>query len=164
MTFSKLLAPFMPFVSDAIYLNLNPAKTSVHLADWPKFDPKLIDKKLNKEMNLMRSVVTLGHALRDKSNLKVRQPLSKLILVLPAGIKKTMIESYRDVILEEINAKELAFEKDGRLATPVLTVDARKIGPRFGADTQTIIVASKQGDYAIQHDGTVKIPVQKLSV
>ncbi|KKU78648.1 MAG: Isoleucine-tRNA ligase [Candidatus Peregrinibacteria bacterium GW2011_GWA2_47_7] len=159
VTLSKLLAPFMPSVTETIFKNLT-RQESVHMQEWPAADLSFIEKNLNKEIRTVRTIVSLALRIRGKKNIKVRQPLSKLILVLPAGIKKTMIESYRDVILEEINAKELAFEKDGRLATPVLTVDARKIGPRFGADTQTIIVASKQGDYAIQHDGTVKIPAK----
>ncbi len=159
VTLAKLLAPFMPSIAETIYKNLT-GQESVHMQDWPAADTTRIEKNLNEEMRTIRTIVSLALRIRAKKNIKVRQPLSKLILVLPAGITQSMIESYREVLLEEINAKELAFEKEGRLATPVLTVDPRKIGPRFGQDTQKIIIASKKGDYAIQPDGRVTIPAK----
>ncbi len=156
-TFSLLLAPFMPYTADAIYKNLT-GKTSVHLEDWPKPNPKLIKKSLHEEIHTVRTIVSLALKLRAKKNIKVRQPLAKVLIALPDKIPQKLVESYRDVILEELNVKEIQFETEGAMATLTVTVDARKIGPKFGGKTQEIIVLSKKGDFALQTDGSVHLP------
>ena len=79
---SKLLAPSMPFIADEMYrnlvVNLDPqAPKSVHLADWPEFDAELLNDELVADMNLVMKLVSLGHAARNKSQIKVRQPLQE---------------------------------------------------------------------------------------
>src|SRR6185503_15129835 len=81
VTVAKLLAPAMPFVSDALYRNLvasvdATAPDSVHLAEWPAADEKLIDQTLLDEMRLVMRLVKLGHAARNSAQVKVRQPLA----------------------------------------------------------------------------------------
>ena len=78
---SKLIAPFTPFIAEEIYLNLTGKRESVHLANYPKANPKLINQKLNQEMDQVLVIVNLGRAVRNKINLKIRQPLSELIIV-----------------------------------------------------------------------------------
>ncbi len=75
VNFSIILSPFVPFISEEIYTNLTD-KESVHLATWPEPDPKLIDEKLEGQMNLARQVVEVGHSLRKDQKLKLRQPVS----------------------------------------------------------------------------------------
>ncbi|MBI4995215.1 class I tRNA ligase family protein [Candidatus Peregrinibacteria bacterium] len=159
VTLSKLIAPFMPATADAIYKNLTGEK-SVHLIDWPKIDQKSIKTGLNEEIHVVRTIVSLALKLRSKKNIKVRQPLAKLLLALPKRINKKSVETYKDVILEELNVKEMIFEEEGRIATHSVTVDSRKIGPRFGADTQKIIALAKENNYSIQPDGTVNFPAK----
>lgn len=155
--FSLLLAPFMPSIADAIFKNLT-GKTSVHLEDWPKANPKLIRSKLNEEFRTIRTIVSLALRIRAKKNIKVRQPLANLMLALPKHIHQSLIGQYRDVILEELNVKNISFESEGRIATPTITVDSRKVGPRFGGETQKIIGLSRTGDYSIKADGSVHFP------
>jgi isoleucyl-tRNA synthetase len=155
--FCVLLAPFMPATADAIFKNLT-GKESVHLEPWPKVNKKLVKKELNEEFRTVRTIVSLALRVRAKKNIKVRQPLAKLLLALPDNISRKLVESYADVILEELNVKEIQFESEGALATYSISVDPRKIGPRFGAETQQILVLSKKGDFAIQADGSVNLP------
>lgn len=157
LTVSKLIAPFMPFTADAIYKNLT-NEQSVHLTDWPNSDKKLINPKLNEEIHSIRTIVSLALKLRAKNNIKVRQPLALLHIALPRRILQKTVENYRDVILEELNVKDMKFEKEGKIATLSVTPDARKIGPRFGPNTQLIINACKKGDFTLNADGSVAIP------
>jgi len=102
LTLSKLCAPFIPFLSETIYRNLGLG--SVHLEDWPKFEKKFINRKLEEQMDLVRRICALGLKLRAKAGIKVRQPLSKL------KIKEQKPEADKELlnlIKEELNVKEV---------------------------------------------------------
>ncbi|MBP9718523.1 class I tRNA ligase family protein [Candidatus Gracilibacteria bacterium] len=157
VTVSKLIAPFMPFIADSLYKNLT-GETSVHLTDWPEFDKKAINEPLNKEIAYVRTIVSLALRLRSKQLIKVRQPLQRLSIALPRSIPRNVIESHQDVILEEINVKELFFASEGELGEMTISPDARKIGPRFGKTTQEIIQACKAGNCRVEPDGSVVVP------
>ncbi|MFA6521262.1 MAG: isoleucine--tRNA ligase [Candidatus Gracilibacteria bacterium] len=157
VTFTKLLAPFMPFVADTIYKNLT-GEVSVHLTDWPTLNKKLIKQELNREIRAVRTIVSLALKLRSKNNIKVRQPLATLLLALPKEVPQKLVEAYRDVILEELNVKDIQFEKEGKIATICITADSRKIGPKFGPQTQKIIELTKKGDFRIESDGSIVLP------
>lgn len=157
VTVCKLLAPFMPFVSDSIFKNLT-GKESVHLESWPTASKKDISTELNTEIHTVRDIVSLALRLRSRKNIKVRQPLSKLVVALPKNIASSMVESYRDVILEELNVKNMTFAKGGTIAVPLIVPDPRKLGPRFGKETQDIINLCKAGNCVVLDDGTVHIP------
>lgn len=110
LTVSKLLAPSMPFIADAIYRNLalsfDPtAPESVHLADWPEYDPQLIDELLNHEMRLVKHLVSLGHNARQHAQLKVRQPLAEAAFWAGSSTEIGLIARYADLIAEELNVK-----------------------------------------------------------
>lgn len=154
---SMLLAPFMPATADSIFKNLT-GKESVHFEDWPQARLKLINQSLNEEVELVRTIVSLTLKLRAKNNLKVRQPLATLKLALPQKASRRIVEEYKEVILEELNVKEISFEDESSIATFSITVDSRKIGPRFGKETQEIIRLSKASDYSIQKNGSVHFP------
>ncbi len=110
VTLSKLLAPFTPFISEEIYQNLvysvdRKAPDSVHLCDYPKADKKLIDNKLNQQMDSVRKVVEVALAERAEAGIKVRQPLASCRIY---GIKK-LNKELSDLIIDEINVKKLEF-------------------------------------------------------
>ncbi|MBI2450196.1 MAG: class I tRNA ligase family protein [Candidatus Nealsonbacteria bacterium] len=106
-TVSKLTAPFIPFLSEQIYENVSrhyeKRSRSIHLADWPKANKKLINKKLNQKMTRVREIVALALAERAKTGIKVRQPLTSL--VIPEKMEKGLSE----FIKEEVNVKKIIF-------------------------------------------------------
>lgn len=102
---SKLIAPFTPFLAEYLFNKVKKQKTeiSVHLCDWPKFNQKLINKKLEKDMDLVRKVVGLGLRIRKGVDIKVRQPLNSLYL------KNYKLDEFSDLIKEELNIKNIYF-------------------------------------------------------
>ncbi len=160
--FAKIIAPFMPFVADEIYrnltANLKDNESSVHLCDWPKPNENLINEELNTEMSVIRRIVNLGHGVRAKAQIKVRQPLGKVQVGLPDSVDSSIVEAQKDVILEELNCKELeVLTEVGDVVQKVVKPDARKLGPKFGKDVQQIIQQVKAGDYEELDNGGIKI-------
>lgn len=112
---SIILSPFLPFVTDGIYTNLT-GKESVHLATWPKIKGK-VNQKLFADMDLVREIVELGHRLRKEKGLRVRQPLAKITVALPAEKKFALeknIDQYEKLIQGELNVKTVKLEKKKR--------------------------------------------------
>ncbi len=110
VTLSKLLAPTMPFIADELYQNLvravdENAAESVHLSEWAKLDESLIDETLNAEMAAVMKLVSLGHAARQKAELKVRQPLAEVAFFVGSAEERHAIEVYADLIMGELNVK-----------------------------------------------------------
>jgi len=106
-TLVRIAAPFVPFMADEIYQNLvvgiqKDAPESVHLCLWPNVHEEEIDKKLEKEMDLAYSIVKLGRSARNSSNMKNRQPLSKMLISVD-----TLPEYYGNIVKEELNVKEV---------------------------------------------------------
>ncbi len=109
--YSKLLAPFMPFIAEEIYQNLT-GKESVHLEDFPIVNKNLVDEKVSNEMNFVRDVVTMGLSIRAKNSLKVRQPLSELRIEKNKDIGYWMLDikdELINLIKDELNIKEIEF-------------------------------------------------------
>ena len=137
---TELMAPFAPFLSDEMYINLT-GKESVHLADYPVYDEKLIDEKSEDRMNVVRTLVGLGRGVREKEKIKVRQPLSS---VLVDGMYEELIGDLTPLIMEELNIKEVKFEKDlstymnyqlkpnFKVAGPVLGKNIKEFGQLLG--------------------------------
>jgi len=156
-TFCKILAPFMPFISDEIFINLT-GKKSVHMEDWPKAREALMNKNLNKEMAAIRKIVSLGLAVRGKAKIKVRQPLALLQVALPRGVQKKWITAQKSVILEELNVKALEIlDEAGKSIQRYVLPNARVLGPKYGKDVQVIINDAKAGKFEILDDGRVKV-------
>ncbi len=154
---SKILAPFMPYLSEEIYRNLT-EEESVHLADWPEANESLIDEKLNEEIHLVRAIVNLGHSVRAKKKIKVRQPLAKVGIALPKGVDQELVEMQRDVILEELNVKDLEIIKEASdIVEESVTPNPKVLGPKYGGDVQNIIKLVKSADFEILEDGKVKV-------
>lgn len=106
VTFSKLAAPLIPFITEEIYKNLT-GEESVHLADYPAGDKKLLDLKLLKDMEQVREVVEKGHGARKQAAIKLRQPLGKLIYVSQLKLSA----EFEGVIQEELNVKKVEYKK-----------------------------------------------------
>ena len=102
---ANLIAPIAPFISDEIYTNLTGEET-VHVAYFPKADESLIDKKVEERMDLVRTLVALGRGTREKERIKVRQPLSEILV---DGKYKATIEDLTPLIIEELNVKKVVF-------------------------------------------------------
>lgn len=155
--FAQILAPFTPFIAEEIYTNLT-GEESVHLSDWPEFDESRIDLDLNEEMALVRKVVNLGHSLRAKTKMKVRQPLAKVQVALPAGVDFALLEEQKEVVLEELNVKELEILNGGAdLVEVQVQVNARVLGPKYGGEVQKIIGMVRNGEFEIDGGGKVKV-------
>ena len=105
---TKLIAPFTPFIAEEMYHDLTGEK-SVHLAYFDKVNEDLIDNKLEEKMEMVRTFVTLARASREEVNIKVRQPLKKIVL---DERFKDKIEEFKDLIKEEINLKDIEYKKD----------------------------------------------------
>jgi isoleucyl-tRNA synthetase len=117
----KLIAPFMPFLAEAIYQNLvvsvcpqEPA--SVHLCDYPEADETKIDWKLETDIALVRKLVSLGHAAREKVRIKVRQPLAKATIYTKNPDDEKLLEPYLTTIKEELNVKVVDVKKQDGLS------------------------------------------------
>ena len=110
----KTLAPFIPFVAEDMHKRLhkghNMGTESVHLHDWPKSDKKLIDKKLEEQMDKVREVVTMGLALRKENQIRVRQPLQQLSSSVIAGV--TLGPDLEKLIKDEVNVKVIVSGED----------------------------------------------------
>ncbi|HWT26210.1 MAG TPA: isoleucine--tRNA ligase [Solirubrobacteraceae bacterium] len=127
---AQLLAPFCPFLADAIYENLDGSEPSVHLCDFPEAGER--DETLERAMTVARETVKLGLAARGHGKLKVRQPL-RAAVVVAAGEERGAIERLADVVLEELNVKELRFVAEAdELGSYAVKPNYRALGPRFG--------------------------------
>ena len=109
VTLAKLLAPFTPFLAEEIFKNLTD-RESVHLEEWPEFETKLIDENLEKQMEEVRKICELAHAVRKETKIKVRQPLSELTIT-NGGIK--ISEDLKQLIKDELNVKKTVV-KEGK--------------------------------------------------
>jgi len=138
VTVAKLMAPIAPFYADRLYLDLTATTgsepfESVHLADFPVSDGSLIDKQLEEQMFLAQSVSSIVLALRRKVNIKVRQPLSKIMIPLVDEEQKRNIQAVESLILSEVNVKELKFvDSANEMLVKRVKPDFKKLGPRYG--------------------------------
>jgi isoleucyl-tRNA synthetase len=130
-TIAQVLAPYCPFVTDAMYRNLVPDGGSVHVTDWPAADPAAIDDALEAEMAIARQLVSLGRAARTDAKIGVRQPLPRAIARLGAGdhLRDDVVREVAD----ELNVKrfEVVATLEGLLSYHVVP-NFRVLGPRLG--------------------------------
>jgi len=138
VTVSHLLAPTMPFIADELYTNLvgslDPkAAQSVHLANWPEYDPILINEKLNRDMNLVMKLTSLGHAARNKGNRKVRQPLSEIAFALPNRDEEETLMKSIDLLADELNVKKVrALNSAAEAVSYSLNPLPKQLGQKYG--------------------------------
>ena len=144
---SKLVAPFSPFIAEELYQNLNLVTgketfESVHLSDFPVIT--YIDKALEDRMEIAQKVVYLTRAMRAKSNLKVRQPLSKIMVVVEKSWQDAL-KNMQNVILDEVNIKEMvALTDDSEIVNKSAKANFKSIGPKFGKKVNPVANAIKE--------------------
>ena len=137
-TLIQILAPVIPFVTDKIYQNLvrglePDAPISIHLSDYPVCDDSKVDEALITRIDAIIKIVSMGRAARNKANLKVRQPLRKVMIKLPDELSADSLSEQTEQILEELNIKAIEFlEDDSRLATYVVKPNFATLGAKYG--------------------------------
>ena len=140
VTFSKLIAPFVPFMAEEIYTNLvlsvNENETaSVHLCDYPVADEKLIDKDLEMRMEEAITIVELGRSARSEAKVKNRQPLKKMLAKTDVELNKY----YVDIIEQELNIKEVEFKNDlSEYTSYIFKPQLKTVGPKYGKTLNSI--------------------------
>jgi len=139
VTISKLLAPSMPFLAEALYRNLvcsvdQKAPESVHLARWPQANEALIDKDANSEMRLVMRLASLGHAARNSVGVKVRQPLAEAAFSV-AVEQAPIVKDYAELIADELNVKKVSvLQETETVVTFTLNPLPQMLGKRLGKD------------------------------
>ena len=170
-----LAAPIAPFFMDRLFQDLNAVSgkhsaSSIHLSDFPKSDASVIDKDLERKMQMAQNVTSLALSLRKKEKLRVRQPLQKIMIpILNAKMQKD-IDEVSTIILSEINVKEIEFlGKDSDVLTKQIKPNFKTLGPKFGKDMKLISRAINQfsaddikkierdGNYPINESITIDI-------
>ena len=157
-----LSAPIAPFYSDELWCDLVPGAESVHFEDMPKADEGLIDKALEERMELAQKATSLVLALRRKVNIKVRQPLSKLVIPVISEDVREQLELVKDIILGEVNVKEAEFLADTTgIITKKIKPNFRTLGKKYGAQMREIAAAfaalDQAGISAIQAAGEYEL-------
>ena len=147
---AKLSAPFAPFISEELYRNLNTVTNresheSVHLSMIPSVDETAINTDLEVKMERAQRIVELVRAMRMKSNLKVRQPLKRIILPIASEQEKRAVEQMESVILEEINVKQIEFVTDeSGIVKKKAKANFKSIGPKFGKSVKAVAERIKE--------------------
>ncbi|MCI5052752.1 MAG: isoleucine--tRNA ligase [Simkaniaceae bacterium] len=163
----KIAAPFVPFIADAIYRNLRHESDpeSVHLCDFPMYDTAMRDEALEHEMSLAQTVVSLGHSLRKEQKLKVRQPLRRAYLISGEEGALEALSRQEDLIKEELNVKELSFEKDEAkfvklLVKPNYRILGKKVGKLMNLAKGAIEKLEVEEQKRLMRGGTVTINLE----
>lgn len=169
-TVSQLMSPVAPFFAEWLYRNLNAASsegvTSVHLSNWPKSDTDLIDADLEERMELAQRYCSMILALRKKVNIRVRQPLQRIMVPIIDPRIQSQLNGVKDLILSETNVKELAYVGDeAGMIEKKIKPDFKVLGPKFGKlmksiaavvitfDSNQINSLQRNGELAIEVEG-----------
>jgi len=150
----KLMAPFVPFLSENVYQNLvrnvDPdAPESVHMAHWPVADPTWQNDGLMFDIGVVQKVVGLARAARGQSGVRTRQPLSRLLIRAPSDAAAKALDSHQDQILEELNVKAIEFiARDAGLVSYRIKPNLPRIGKRYGKLIPVIRKALEEADGA----------------
>ena len=157
---SLLIAPIASFTAEEIYQNLTGGE-SVHLQDYPVFDKKMVNEKIEEKMDLVRDIISLGRNAREEAKIKVRQPISKVILDKKS--EKT-IGDLQSLILEELNVKEIEFTDNlSDYMTFSIKPNFKVCGPIFGSNmgkfTATLNILSQDEIIKLENNETLKLKV-----
>ena len=135
LTVAKLIAPIAPFFSDRLYRDLTQGQEaeSVHLSNFPKADDSLIDKALETRMDVAQRLTSLVLSLRKKANIKVRQPLAKMLVPAMDAEQADIFATISDLVKTEVNVKDLVIvDSDNEVFVKRVDPDFKKLGPKFG--------------------------------
>ncbi len=155
LTVAKLAAPFVPFLTEAMWQNLartafgDRAVESVHLCDYPTGEEQAIDEALSEHMALAREISSLGRSARMAAKLKVRQPLGRVEVVLANPKHRPWLEQHRALICDELNVKEVEVtEHAEQYITYTVLPDLKRLGPRLGKRLPAVKKALAEADGA----------------
>ncbi|MCQ2199591.1 MAG: isoleucine--tRNA ligase [Paludibacteraceae bacterium] len=173
-TVSRLMAPISPFYADRVFLDLNAATgkdkcESVHLAKFPTADDKLIDKVLEERMQLAQDISSMTLALRKKENIKVRQPLTQIMVPILSANEQENIEAVKDLIMNEVNVKAINFVTDASgILVKRIKPDFKKLGPKCGKNmksvAQTLTEFSQEQIAELEKNGQYTLDVAGVQV
>jgi isoleucyl-tRNA synthetase len=167
---AKLSAPIAPFFTDRLFTDLNNVTgredvISVHLSNFPIADETLINKDLEERMQLAQTISSMVLSLRKKVNIRVRQPLAKIMIPILDQHFQDQVEAVRSLILSEVNVKEIEYLTDGAgILVKKIKPNFKTLGPRYGKLMKQIaaVVASfNQADIAdLEHSGVRKLQIE----
>ena len=170
VTIAKLASPIAPFFMDKLFLDLNQItqleKTeSVHLSDFPQVNESCIDTDLEERMQMAQQISSMALSLRKKSNIRVRQPLNKIMIPALNKNFKEQVEKVKGLILHEINVKEIDFIEDGdTVLVKKIKPDFKILGPRYGKIMKAIaarVAQFTQREIAvIESEGKIYIEIE----
>ena len=162
-TLARLAAPIAPFFCDRLFNDLNNVSgrfefDTVHACDFPVANKELVDKDLESRMQMAQKICSLVLSLRKRNNLKVRQPLSKIMIPAKDAVQQSHIEAVKDLILSEVNVKDIEFlTKENNVLVKSIKANFKTLGPKFGPKMKAIaaaITAFSQDDIAkIESEG-----------
>ena len=168
-TLSRLMAPIAPFFSERMFLDLNAVThrydvESVHHLGFPEYHAEMVDKALEERMQLAQKVCSMVLGLRKKSNLRVRQPLQKIVIPVRDEAMRAQIEKVQHLICSELNVKEIEFlAADNDLLVKKIKPNFKTLGPRYGkvmkALGAAIMAFDQQQINALEADGKCVVSV-----
>ena len=170
---AQLAAPIAPFYAEKLFTDLNTVtgrdtNDSVHLTDFPVADTSLIDKALEERMELAQTISSMILSLRKKTNIRVRQPLNKIMIPLTESDLKDKVEAVRQLILSEVNVKEIEYLEDDSILVKQVKANFKKLGPKFGKMMKQIAASiSSMGKAEIanlERDGQVTLNIEGADV
>lgn len=175
VTVAKLASPIAPFFMDNLFLDLNRVTglenvESVHLSDFPKVDDETIDVRLEDRMQLAQQISSMVLSLRKKHNLRVRQPLNKIMIPVIHEDFKEQVVKVKHLILHEVNVKEIDFieSDEDRVLVKRIKPDFKVLGPKYGKIMKAIaarITAFSQQDIAsLEKEGKMEIEVDSQKI
>lgn len=186
-TFTKVFAPFAPFIADRIYKNLvegitsvEPVLSSVHLCDAPQAMAKLVDEHLETEMSLLRRVANLGRSLRAKQKIKTRQALASLLVITRQESDARIVQRGSALLCSELNVKEIIFStQESKFVSLKIKPNLKTLGAKLGKDLnqfraalerinedgeQAVLILAELEEKGEAFIGTVKVNAQDLLI
>lgn len=169
-TVAKLISPFAPFYSETLFRDLNQAtgkdkSESVHLTHYPIADEKVIDLLLEEQMEYAQKISSLVLSIRKKENIKVRQPLQKILIPMVDARIKDEIEHVKDLILSEVNVKELEYiDAIDKSIKPNFKVLGKKVGPKMKVVAELITQFNQQQIQELEQTGKIYIDAEGVKI
>jgi isoleucyl-tRNA synthetase len=182
-TVCKLVSPITPFIAEEIYRNLNTATQheefeSVHLSFFPTVEETAIDKELELRMKKAQVISSLVRTMREKSNLKVRQPLRRILLPIADPKERRELEKVRDIILDEVNVKTIEYVNDeSGIVNKKAKPNFKTLGKKFGKEVNKVATLvremsasqistlEKNGEYTLALSGKeIKIQLEDVEI
>ncbi len=166
LTVAELMAPVSPFFADRLYRDLKRCDRSVHLELFPVADMTMIDKDLEERMHLAQTVTSMVLALRRKAEIKVRQPLQKILVPAVDESQCKALEAMRQLILGEVNVKDLEIvgDDDQSILVKKVKPDFKKLGPKFGKQMKQVAAAIQGLDQheisRLEREGAISLMIE----